>query len=223
MQVHYEDMCQDLRKVKLGLDDLGFLVRQLTTETWGSLQRAEHMAALHSLVMEQVTPAALLEAVTPVVLAAFDAEFKKNSGTVSDLKPNRFSGLRVLLMSELLPLRLEQAVKTAALAIIMMVHGLLAELYTAAHDSTHSPGIGGDATTASIAKVLTLCRGCLISHLVAALKAKSIVSPTDFELVEDAAVRAQRVELNTTLQAVCHAASKMSMIEGALDASEMYL
>lgn len=219
MQVHYEDMCQDLLRVKLGLGDLGSLARQLTAETWGSLRWAEHMAALHSLVMEQVTPAALLEAVTPVVLAAFDAEFNRTSGTVSDLKPNRFSGLRALLMSELLPLRLEEAIKAAVLSITIMVHGSLAELYTAAHDDTPSPGLGGHATTASIAKVLTLCRGCLISHLVAALKAKIFVLPTDFELVEDSAVRAQRVELNTTLQAVCHAASKMSKI----DASEMYL
>lgn len=122
MQVHYEDMCQDLLRVDLGLGDLGSLARQLTIKTWGSLGWAEHMAALHSLVTGQVTPAALLEAVTPVVLAAFDAEFNINSGTVSDLKPNRFSGLRVLLMSELLPLRLEQAIKAAALSVNIMVH-----------------------------------------------------------------------------------------------------
>lgn len=63
----------------------------------------------------------------------------------------------------------------------------------------------------------------MISHLVAALKAKCIMSPTDFELVEDANVRAQRAELNTTLQAVRHAASKVSKIEVAIDASEMYI
>ena len=61
----------------------------------------------------------------------------------------------------------------------------------------------------------------MVSHLIAALKAQCMTLPADFELVEDAGVRAQRFALNNTLQALHYALCKISKIEGAIDASRV--
>ena len=207
LQVHFEGLCRDLLGVELGPGAKSLAEEALMCQ-WGSLAWAKCMATLEKLLVEQTKPAALQLAVTPVVLAAYGAVFDRN---LSDHKLKRFSELHRLLSSELLPLRITQAISAAAPTIHAMVHGSLAELYVATQ-----------ASYSFTDKRVALC-GCLVSHLMAALegftKAQCMILPADFELVEDVQVRAQRFALKNTLQALSYASCKIFEIEGAIDAS----
>ncbi len=137
------------------------------------------------------------------VLVAFDAAFEKST----PLKLKRFTSLKGLLQTELLPARVAEAKEAAAGVINDMLQKALQQLnYDSPVDDLFQKLDGG-------------IRGCVIRQMTHHLKNRPLNLPESFILAEDAKVKRKRTRLTDKLIKIQTATDKISHIEEAISAS----
>ena len=137
------------------------------------------------------------------VVEAFGAVFDKST----PLKLKRFTSLKKLLVTVLLPARVAEAMEAAAVVINDMLQKALQQLtYDSPVDDLFQKLDGG-------------IRGCVIRQMTHHLKNRPLNLPESFILAEDDKVKRKRTRLTDKLIKIQTATDKISHIEEAISVS----
>ena len=205
LQVDYEAICAALQRTAIQVtksSQLFTLTNHMTYHPWGTVAWAESMTKIEDKVTKAIKAALASEKYDRPVLDAFNAVFEQS--TLTPLKLKRFGSLKALLLSEILPARMAEAKKAAALVIHDMRQKALMQLnYDTGLDDTFQ-------------KLDSGIRGCIIKHVINNIKNHPLNLPESFQLAEDDKVKKKRTRLNDKLTQIVTATDKISRIEEAI-------
>lgn len=202
-QVDYEAICAALRMTVIQVtknSQLYSLANHMSYHLWGTVSWAESMMKIEDKVSKAVHAALASDKYLKPVVDVFNAVFDKST----PLKLKRFSSLKQLLQSEILPARVAEAKEAAGVVIVDMLQKSMMQLnYDAPVDDLFQ-------------KLDSSIRGCIIKHMIYHLKNRPLSLPEAFVLAEDDRVKRKRAKLTDKLSKICTATDKISHIEDAL-------
>ena len=197
-QVDYEAICAALLMTVIQVtknSQLYSLANHMSYHLWGTVSWAESMMKIEDKVSKAVHAALASDKYLKPVVDVFNAVFDKST----PLKLKRFSSLKQLLQSEILPARVAEAKEAAGVVIMEMMQ------------------LNYDAPVDDLFQKLdSSIRGCIIKHMIYHLKNRPLSLPEAFVLAEDDRVKRKRAKLTDKLSKICTATDKISHIEDAL-------
>ena len=206
LQVDFEAICSAIRTTSVQVtknSQLSTLANHMTYHLWGTVAWAESMNKVEDKVSKAVRAALASDKYLQPVVEAFGAVFDKSS----PLKLKRFTSLKKLLQTELLPSRVAEAKEAAAVVINDMVQKALQQLnYDCAADDLFQ-------------KLDSGIRGCIIRQIIHHLKNRPLNLPESYILAEDDKVKRKRAKLTDKLSKIQTATDKILHIEDAISAS----
>lgn len=205
-QVDFEAICSAIRTSCIQVtknSQLCSLANHMSYHLWGTVSWAESMNKIEEKVTKAVRAALASDKYLLPVVEAFGAVFDKST----PLKLKRFTSLKKLLLTVLLPARVAEAKEAAAVVINDMLQKALQQLN---HDSPVDD---------LFQKLDGGIRGCVIRQMTHHLKNGHLNLPESFILAEDDKVKRKRTRLTDKLSKIQTATDKISHIEEAISVS----